>query len=117
MKFIDAIFSGSIYISGSFTPPKGTRDQRPTNPVTASVFFETSDSGSRLLIYNGSGSNGWQEVGLQDNPVSPPPPTPQADIEYLVVGGGAGLGGNDNGYYGGGGGAGGFLSSSLSSIE
>ena len=53
MKFLDAIFSGSIYISGSFTPPKGTRDQRPTNPVTASVFFETSDSGSRLLIYNG----------------------------------------------------------------
>ena len=117
MKFIDAIFSGSIFISGSFTPPKGTRDQRPTNPVTASVFFETSDSGSRLLIYNGSGSGGWQEVGLQDDPVPLPPPIPQADIEYLVVGGGAGLGGNDNGYYGGGGGAGGFLSSSLSSIE
>src|SRR6056300_363508 len=116
MKFLDAIFSGSIYISGSFTPPKGTRDQRPTNPVTASVFFETSDSGSRLLIYNGSGSDGWQEVGLQDDPVPLPPPG--TDIEYLVVaGGGSGGGGNQYTNGGGGGGAGGLLSSSLSSIE
>ena len=114
MKFLDAIFSGSIYISGSFTPPKGTRDQRPTNPVTASVFFETSDSGSRLLIYNGSGSDGWQEVGLQDDPVPSPSLPPQADIEYLVVAGGGGGGGES---IAGGGGAGGYLSSSLSSIE
>ena len=113
MKFIDAIFSGSIFISGSFTPPKGTKDQRPTNPVTASVFFETSDSGSRLLIYHGSGSEGWQEVGLQSDPVPPPPPVASADIEYLVVAGGGGGGYTLEG----GGGAGGLLSSSLASVE
>ena len=110
MKFIDAIFSGSIFISGSFNPPMGTRQQRPTNPVTASVFFETSDSGSRLLIYHGSGSDGWQEVGLQSDPIPPPPPIPKADIEYLVIGGG-GSGGQL-----GGGGAGGYLSSSLANV-
>jgi len=112
MKIINPQLSGSVYASGSFVLPSGRANQRPTNPPSGSLFFEISDSGSILTVYNGSGSNGWEIVGKQTTPYTPPPP-PSADIEYLVVAGGGG--GSDG--IGGGGGAGGFLSSSLNSME
>ena len=112
MKIINPQLSGSVYASGSFVLPSGRADQRPTSPPSGSLFFEISDSGSNLVVYNGSGSNGWEIVGKQTTPVASVGPA-IADIEYLVVAGGGGGGGE----HGGGGGAGGYLSSSLSSIE
>lgn len=109
MKIIDPILSGSVHASGSLVIPKGTSDQKPSDPKTGSLFVEISDSGSNLVVYNGSGSTGWQTVGEQSPPAVL---TPSADIEYLLVAGGGGGGG-----WGGGGGAGGLLSSSLSSVE
>lgn len=108
MKIIDPILSGSVHASGSLVIPKGTSDQKPSDPKTGSLFVEISDSGSNLVVYNGSGSTGWQTVGEQATPIVPPP---TVDVEYLVI---AGAGGG--GSYGGGG-AGGYQSSSLSSIE
>ena len=107
MKIINPQLSGSVYASGSFVLPSGTADQRPTSPPSGSLFFEISDSGSNLVVYNGSGSNGWEIVGKQTTPVFQALPV---DIEYLLVAGGGG-----GGSYGGGG-AGGYLSSSLSSV-
>jgi len=110
MKIINPQLSGSVYASGSFVLPSGRADQRPTSPPSGSLFFEISDSGSNLVVYNGSGSNGWEIVGKQTTPSTPV--VLSTDIEYLLVAGG-GSGGSD---YGGGGGAGGYLSSSLASV-
>ena len=110
MKIIDPILSGSVNSSGSLTIPRGRANQKPSSPKTGSIFLEISDSGSNLVVYNGSGSTGWQTVGEQTTP-SPPLNT---DIEYLLVAGGGGAAADSGG--GAGGGAGGFLSSSLSSV-
>lgn len=110
MKIIDPILSGSVHASGSLVIPKGTSDQKPSDPKTGSLFVEISDSGSNLVVYNGSGSTGWQTVGDQATPITPPS---TVDIEYLVVAGGGGAGWDLTA----GGGAGGLLSSSLSSIS
>ena len=114
MRYHDIQITGSINISGSITIPAGGSNRKPTSPPTGSIFLEVSDSGSNLVVFNGSGSTGYQQVGVQTVPV---PPAVGADIEYLVVAGGGSGGAGGSSITGGGGGAGGYLSSSLSSIE
>ena len=109
MRYHDIQITGSLNISGSITIPVGGSNKKPTSPPTGSIFLEVSDSGSNLVVYNGSGSTGYQQVGVQTVPVAP---AVGANFEYLVVAGGGGGGAR----VGGGGGAGGFLSSSLSDI-
>ena len=109
MRYHDIQITGSLNISGSITIPVGGSNKKPTSPPTGSIFLEVSDSGSNLVVYNGSGSTGYQQVGVQTVPVAP---AVGANFEYLVVAGGGGGGAR----VGGGGGAGGFLSSSLSNI-
>lgn len=109
MRYHDIQITGSLNISGSITIPVGGSNKKPTSPPTGSIFLEVSDSGSNLVVFNGSGSTGYQQVGVQTVPVAP---AVGANLEYLVVAGGGGGGAR----VGGGGGAGGFLSSSLSNI-
>ena len=111
MRYHDIQITGSINISGSITIPVGGSNKKPTSPPTGSIFLEVSDSGSNLVVFNGSGSTGYQQVGVQTVPVAPPS---AADLEYLVIAGGGGGGTNSNS---GGGGAGGYLSSSIASIS
>ena len=103
MRHHDIQLTGSVAVTGSFTVPVGTTDERPSNPKSGSLRLNTTLLGV-AEIYNG---NEWVTVGEQTAPAA------SANIEYLVVAGGGG-GGIDQG---GGGGAGGFLSSSLSSVS
>lgn len=103
MRHHDIQLTGSVAVTGSFTVPVGTTDERPSNPKSGSLRLNTTLLGV-AEIYNG---NEWVTVGEQTaSPAS-------ADIEYLVVAGGGGGGGT----IAGGGGAGGYLSSSLSSMN
>lgn len=111
MRYHDIQITGSINISGSITIPVGGSNKKPTSPPTGSIFLEISDSGSNLVVFNGSGSTGYQQVGVQTVPVAPPT---TADLEYVVIAGGGGGGTNSNS---GGGGAGGYLSSSIASVS
>ena len=113
MRYHDIQITGSLNISGSITIPVGGSNLKPTSPPTGSIFLEISDSGSNLVVFNGSGSTGYQQVGVQTVPVAPPITT---DLEYVAIAGGGSGGGGAAGS-GGAGGAGGYLSSSISSVE
>jgi len=109
MRYHDIQITGSLNISGSITIPAVGSNIKPTSPPTGSIFLEVSDSGSNLVVFNGSGSTGYQQVGVQTVPIAP---STGADIEYLVVAGGGGAGWDLTA----GGGAGGLLSSSLAAV-
>jgi hypothetical protein len=48
-------------------PPIGVRSQRPSSPLTGSLFMEQSDSGSFLVVYTGVSNidDGWERIGAQ----------------------------------------------------
>lgn len=96
--------SGSFDITGSFVAPKGAAFPLTASSTQGDVFFHTSLD--TMYVFTNSGS--WTPIG---DITSSTPPTPGANIEYLLVAGGGG-----GGRYGGGGGAGGYLSSSLASV-
>ena len=112
MRYHDIQITGSLNISGSITIPVGGSNKKPTSPPTGSIFLEISDSGSNLVVFNGSGSTGYQQVGTQTTPIPPDPPDTTPTIEYLVVAGGGGSAYDS----GGGAGAGGLLSSSIADV-
>ena len=112
MRYHDIQITGSLNISGSITIPAGGSNIKPTSPPTGSIFLEVSDSGSNLVVFNGSGSTGYQQVGLQTTPIAPDPPDTTPTVEYLVVAGGGGSAYDS----GGGAGAGGLLSSSIADV-
>jgi hypothetical protein len=65
----------NIEITGSLTgdrvtyrPKKGTRSERPTSPLSGTLFLEQSDSGSFLMLYSGISNidDGWEKVSAQE---------------------------------------------------
>ena len=62
--------SGSLKGQGVFSPPKGSRANRPGSPVSGSLYVEQSSSGSFLMVYAGVSNNdsGWVRVSSQVNP-------------------------------------------------
>ena len=102
MRHHDIQLTGSVAVTGSFTIPVGTTDERPTDATSGSVRVNTT-LGGVVEVYTGASGSEWVTVGEQQGAVSS-----GIDMEYLVVAGGGG-----GGSYGGGG-AGGYLSSSLS---
>ena len=77
---------GNMSVSGSLNvdkvvarPPKGTRANRPSSPLSGSLFIEQSDSGSFMMLYTGISNidDGWEMIGAQE-----PRPT---DFKYRQV--------------------------------
>ena len=77
---------GNMSVSGSLNvdkvvarPPKGTRANRPSSPLSGSLFMEQSDSGSFMMLYTGISNidDGWEMIGAQE-----PRPT---DFKYRQV--------------------------------
>jgi hypothetical protein len=62
--------SGSLKGQGTFSPPRGSRANRPGTPVSGSLYVEESASGSFLMVYVGvsNNDNGWVRVSSQVNP-------------------------------------------------
>lgn len=104
MKVFSPFLKGNTTTSGSLNIPQHPTSSAIINPITGSLYNDTTDN--VLKVYTGTQ---WQAVGEQATPVNGPA---QADIEYLLVAGGGGAAGRHSG----GGGAGGYLSSSLSLV-
>jgi hypothetical protein len=51
--------TGSLDISGSFIVPYGTTSQRPSSPISGSLFYDTDEN--ILFVYEGD----WEAVGNQ----------------------------------------------------
>ena len=102
MKVFSPLLNGTTTTTGSFNVPNHPTSASISNPLTGSLFNDTTEG--ILKVYNG---NEWTVVGEQVVPVAL-----NTDIEYLVVAGGGGAGFDLTA----GGGAGGLLSSSLSSV-
>ena len=67
------IVSGSLIVVNGLQIPTGTVQSRLSLPDTGSLFFQTSTSGSQVLVFTGTPSGsleGWEVVGEQQN-VSP----------------------------------------------
>lgn len=107
MKHHDIQLTGSVAVTGSFTIPVGTTDERPTDAKSGSIRVNTT-LGGVVEVYTGASGSEWVTVGEQTAEV------PGVELEYLVIAGGGG--GGTGGAGCGGGGAGGYLSSSLSSM-
>lgn len=69
MRHDNIEISGSLRTQGVTKPPAGSRANRPSSPVTGSLFLEQAASGSFLMIYTGlnNGDNGWVRVSSQVN--------------------------------------------------
>ena len=61
--------SGSLRAANIVAPPKNTRANRPANPISGSLFLETSASGSMLMVYTAVSNNddGWERISAQQN--------------------------------------------------
>jgi hypothetical protein len=73
MRHENIQISGSLRVQGVTKPPTGTRANRPSSPVTGSLYVEQSTTGSFLMVYTGIGNdtastdNGWVRVSSQVN--------------------------------------------------
>lgn len=80
MIYEDMSISGSLRVDRvTSRPPKGTRSQRPSSPLSGSMFLETSDSGSFLMLYTGVSNidNGWEKIADQE--------TTPTDFKYRQI--------------------------------
>lgn len=61
--------SGSLRAQGVTQPPRGSRANRPSSPLTGSLYVEQSSTGSFLMVYTGIANNdsGWMRASLQVN--------------------------------------------------
>lgn len=59
MKYENIELTGSLDISGSFIAPYGTTSQRPSSPISGSLFYDTTED--KLYVYEGD----WEIVGGQ----------------------------------------------------
>lgn len=50
-------------------PPRGTRANRPSNPISGSLYLEQSNSGSFLMLYTGISNidDGWEKIAAQES--------------------------------------------------
>ena len=61
--------SGSLNVDKVVArPPKGIRSERPSSPLSGSLFLEQSDSGSFMMLYTGIPNidDGWEMIGAQE---------------------------------------------------
>ncbi len=61
--------SGSLNVDKVVArPPRGGRANRPSNPLSGSLFMEQSDSGSFMMLYTGISNidDGWEMIGAQE---------------------------------------------------
>ena len=70
MRHDNIEISGSLRGQGTFTPPRGSRANRPASPSSGSLYLEESTTGSFLMAYVGvsNNDNGWVRVSSQVNP-------------------------------------------------